>query len=122
MEKSSTEGDVPPADSPSDSPTNQDDIQSSPYSPPEIKERIICHVQASKRFVLAGILSFPSRGRERERKRARATALFARNCEACPPVCLRLFAGVQFCLKNKAVYKATEVACGWAGAVIKKVI
>ena len=24
--------------------------------------------------------------------------------------------------ENKAVYTATEVACGWAGAVIKKVI
>ena len=23
---------------------------------------------------------------------------------------------------NKAIYTATEVACGWAGAVIKKVI
>ena len=26
------------------------------------------------------------------------------------------------CSINKAVYTATEVACGWAGAVIKKAI
>lgn len=65
MKKSATEGgqstadpkvDTPPTDSPSDPPTNRDDIQSSPpFFPPEIKERIICFVPPEQRLVFAGI-------------------------------------------------------------------